>query len=46
MIAKVLIVLFLVIPLIFAVLAFLIGALWLQVQDEQVQSKERCADAF
>lgn len=34
MIAKVLIVLFLVIPLIFAVLAFLIGALWLQVQDE------------
>jgi len=39
MIAKVLIVLFLVIPLILAVLAFLIGALYLQVQDEQAQSE-------
>ncbi len=34
MIAKVLIILFLVIPLILAVLAFLIGALYLQVQEE------------
>jgi len=39
MIAKVLIVLFLVIPLILSVLAFLIGALYLQVQDEQAQSE-------
>jgi hypothetical protein len=39
MIAKVLIVLFLVIPLILAVLAFLIGALYLQVQDKQAQSE-------
>lgn len=39
MIAKVLIILFLVIPLILAVLAFLIGALYLQVQDEQAQSE-------
>lgn len=39
MITKVLIVLFLVIPLILSVLAFLIGALYLQVQDEQAQSE-------
>lgn len=37
MITKVLIILFLVIPLILSVLAFLIGALYLQVKEENAK---------
>lgn len=38
MIAKVLIVLFQIIPLIIACAAFVIGAIYLQVKDQQAQS--------
>ena len=39
MIAKVLVVLFLIIPLIISCLAFLVGATYLQVKDEQEKAK-------
>ena len=39
MIAKVLVVLFLIIPLIIFCLAFLVGATYLQVKDEQEKTK-------
>lgn len=39
MIAKILVVVFLIIPLIIACLAFLIGATYLQVKDEREQNE-------
>ncbi len=42
MIAKILVVVFLIIPLIIACLAFLVGATYLQVKDDQ--EKTRCCN--